>query len=54
MRHLIDQGVPAGIIAAHAGMPMTWVDRLLNGNTGPWMAASRARQIFAIEVPPGA
>ena len=52
VQHLIDRGVSADTIAARAGMPASWVDRLLSGALGPWMIASRADQILAIEAPP--
>jgi hypothetical protein len=53
VRHLIDRGVSADTIAAHAGRPTFWVDRLLSGGgEGPWMIAIRAEQILAIEAPP--
>ena len=51
VQHLIDRGVSAGNIAAQAGMPAFWVSRLLSGQAGRWMAASRAKQILAIEPP---
>jgi hypothetical protein len=52
VQQLIDRGVSADAIAAHAGVPAPWVGRLLSGQVGPWMAASRARQILGIQAPP--
>jgi hypothetical protein len=52
VRQLIDRGVSADTIAARSGMDTPWVGRLLSGKLGPWMAASRAEQILAIETPP--
>lgn len=52
VRDLIDKGVTADTIAARAGMSASWVDRLLSGALRPWMIASRAEQILAIEAPP--
>jgi hypothetical protein len=52
VQNLIDRGVSADTIAAQAGMNTFFVDRLLSGQVGPWMAASRAKQILAMEAPP--
>ena len=53
VRLLIDRGVSADTIAARAGRPAVWVDRLLSGGgEGPWMIAIRAERILAIEIPP--
>jgi hypothetical protein len=51
VRHLLDRGVTAEVIAAQAGLTTRGVDSLLNGLTKV-IPASRAEQILAIEVPP--
>ncbi len=52
VRQLVDRGVSTGTVATVAGMDPRWVDRLLSGGQGRWMAASRAKRILAIEAPP--
>lgn len=51
VRGLLEQGVPADVIAAQAGMTTLGLDNLLSGVT-TWLPDIRAQQILAIETPP--
>lgn len=52
VRHLIDRGVSIDTVAARSGMNVLWLGRLLGGGQGPWIIASRAERILAVEAPP--
>ena len=52
VRHLIDRGVSIDTVAARSGMNALWLGRLLGGGQGPWIIASRAERILAVEAPP--
>lgn len=51
VRGLLEQGVPADVIAAQAEMTTLGLDNLLSGVT-TWLPDIRAQQILAIEAPP--
>ena len=52
VQHLIDRGVSIDTVAARSGMNALWLGRLLGGGQGPWIIASRAERILAVEAPP--